>query len=49
MTATERTKHLYATKPDMAAFNMGSMNYAIFQKKQSNFSGMVFLKIHLTQ
>lgn len=33
----ERIKHLPVTKPDMAAFNMGSMNYAIFSKKQKMF------------
>ncbi|MEN9448863.1 MAG: 3-keto-5-aminohexanoate cleavage enzyme [Bacteroidota bacterium] len=33
----ERIKHLPVTKPDMAAFNMGSMNYAIFSKKQKQF------------
>lgn len=37
LSAEERTKHLPATKPDMAAFNMGSMNYAIFSKKQKQF------------
>ena len=37
MSAAERTKHLHATKPDMAAFNMGSMNYAIFSKKAKQF------------
>lgn len=33
----ERIKHLPVTKPDMAAFNMGSMNYAIYSKKQKQF------------
>ena len=33
----ERIKHLPATKPDMAAFNMGSMNYALFSKKANQF------------
>lgn len=33
----DRLKHLPATKPDMAAFNMGSMNYAIFSKKAKQF------------
>ncbi|MEL6864537.1 MAG: 3-keto-5-aminohexanoate cleavage protein [Bacteroidota bacterium] len=33
----ERIKHLPATQPDMAAFNMGSMNYAIFSKRQKQF------------
>jgi uncharacterized protein (DUF849 family) len=37
MSAQERVKHLPATKPDMAAFNMGSMNYAIFSKKTKQF------------
>ncbi len=33
----ERMNHIPHTKPDMAAFNMGSMNYAIFSKKQKKF------------
>ncbi len=33
----ERMKHIPVTKPDMAAFNMGSMNYAIFSKKTKQF------------
>jgi len=33
----ERVAHLSLTKPDMAAFNMGSMNYAIYSKKQKTF------------
>ena len=33
----ERMKHIPVTKPDMAAFNMGSMNYAIFSKKAKRF------------
>ncbi|GAA4275207.1 3-keto-5-aminohexanoate cleavage protein [Aquimarina gracilis] len=33
----DRLKHLHATKPDMAAFNMGSMNYAIFSKSVKQF------------
>jgi len=37
LSAEDRIKHLPATKPDMAAFNMGSMNYAIFSKKQKQF------------
>ena len=37
LSAEERVKHLPATKPDMAAFNMGSMNYAIFSKKAKQF------------
>lgn len=32
-----RIKHLPLSKPDMAAFNMGSMNYAIFSKRQKQF------------
>ena len=37
LSVEERIKHLPITKPDMAAFNMGSMNYAIFSKKQKQF------------
>lgn len=37
MTAEERTRHLPVTKPEMAAFNMGSMNYAIFSKRSQQF------------
>jgi len=33
----ERTAHLPVTQPEMAAFNMGSMNYAIFSKKRKQF------------
>ena len=33
----DRLKHLPATSPDMAAFNMGSMNYAIFSKRNKQF------------
>ena len=33
----ERTAHLPITKPEMAAFNMGSMNYAIFSKSKKKF------------
>ena len=33
----ERLKHLPATKPDMAAFNMGSMNYAIYSRRAKQF------------
>ncbi len=33
----ERVKHIPVTKPDMAAFNMGSMNYAIYSKKAKQF------------
>jgi len=37
LSVAERIAHLPATKPEMAAFNMGSMNYAIFSKKQKQF------------
>jgi 3-keto-5-aminohexanoate cleavage enzyme len=37
LSAKERIKHLPITKPDMAAFNMGSMNYAIFSEKTKQF------------
>jgi len=33
----DRLKHLPATKPEMAAFNMGSMNYAIYSKRSKKF------------
>ncbi|MEM6800392.1 MAG: 3-keto-5-aminohexanoate cleavage protein [Bacteroidota bacterium] len=33
----ERMNHIGVTKPDMAAFNMGSMNYAIYSKRQQKF------------
>ena len=33
----ERMNHIPHTKPDMAAFNMGSMNYAIFSKRNKKF------------
>jgi len=33
----ERIRHIKALKPDMAAFNMGSMNYAIYSKKAKQF------------
>lgn len=33
----DRIKHVPATRPDMAAFNMGSMNYAIYSKKAKKF------------
>ena len=33
----ERVAHLPVTKPDMAAFNMGSMNYAIYSAKAKAF------------
>ncbi len=37
LSVAERIKHLPATKPEMAAFNMGSMNYAIFSKRAKQF------------
>lgn len=37
LSVEERIAHLAATKPEMAAFNMGSMNYAIFSKKRKQF------------
>lgn len=37
LSVSERVKHLPVTKPDMAAFNMGSMNYALFSKKSKKF------------
>lgn len=36
-TIQDRTQHIPALKPDMAAFNMGSMNYAIYSKKAKKF------------
>lgn len=33
----DRIAHILATKPDMAALNMGSMNYAIYSKKAKKF------------
>ncbi|MEL6670391.1 MAG: 3-keto-5-aminohexanoate cleavage protein, partial [Bacteroidota bacterium] len=33
----DRIRHVRALKPDMAAFNMGSMNYAIYSKKAKQF------------
>ncbi len=33
----ERTAHLPLTKPEMAALNMGSMNYAIYSKSKQQF------------
>lgn len=33
----ERIKHITALRPDMAAFNMGSMNYAIYSQKAKQF------------
>lgn len=37
LSAEERIKHLPVTQPDMAAFNMGSMNYAIYSKRKKQF------------
>jgi len=37
LSVAERTAHLPLTKPEMAAFNMGSMNYAIFSKSKKKF------------
>jgi uncharacterized protein (DUF849 family) len=37
LTKEERMNHIIPTKPDMAAFNMGSMNYAIYSKKAKKF------------
>ena len=37
ITKEERMKHIPATKPDMAAFNMGSMNYGIYSKRNKQF------------
>jgi len=37
LSVAERTAHLPVTKPEMAAFNMGSMNYAIFSKRKKQF------------
>ncbi|MEM6345170.1 MAG: 3-keto-5-aminohexanoate cleavage protein [Bacteroidota bacterium] len=37
ITDEERIRHVRALKPDMAAFNMGSMNYAIYSKKAKQF------------
>ena len=33
----DRLRHIPFTKPDMAAFNMGSMNYAIYSRKKKSF------------
>lgn len=33
----ERVKHIPVTRPDSAAFNMGSMNYAIYSKRSKKF------------
>lgn len=37
LSVEERTAHLPVTQPEMAAFNMGSMNYAIFSKRRKQF------------
>ncbi len=37
LSVQDRIKHLPVTKPDMAAFNMGSMNYAIYSKRSKQF------------
>ncbi|MEM9821354.1 MAG: 3-keto-5-aminohexanoate cleavage protein [Bacteroidota bacterium] len=37
LTVEERVAHLPLTRPEMAAFNMGSMNYAIFSKRRKQF------------
>ena len=37
LSVEERTAHLPITQPEMAAFNMGSMNYAIYSKRQKKF------------
>jgi len=37
LSVADRIKHLPVVKPDMAAFNMGSMNYAIFSEKAKQF------------
>ena len=37
LSVQERTAHLPVTQPEMAAFNMGSMNYAIFSKRKKQF------------
>ncbi len=37
LTVDERIAHLPVTKPEMAAFNMGSMNYAIFSRRRKQF------------
>ena len=45
LSVEQRTAHLAATKPEMAAFNMGSMNYAIFSKRKKQFLWSAVLKI----
>ena len=37
LSVEERIAHLPVVQPEMAAFNMGSMNYAIFSKKRKQF------------
>lgn len=37
LTKEERVAHIPVTRPDTAAFNMGSMNYAIYSKKAKQF------------
>lgn len=37
ITKEERMNHIIPIKPDMAAFNMGSMNYAIYSKRAKQF------------
>ena len=37
LTPKERVNHILPTKPDMAAFNMGSMNHAIYSKRKKQF------------
>ena len=37
ITKEERLNHILPIKPDVAAFNMGSMNYAIYSKKAKKF------------
>lgn len=37
LTKEERMNHIIPTSPDMAAFNMGSMNYAIYSKRSKQF------------
>ncbi len=37
LTKEQRLAHIGPIKPDMAAFNMGSMNYAIYSKKKKQF------------
>ncbi|MEM6964634.1 MAG: 3-keto-5-aminohexanoate cleavage protein [Bacteroidota bacterium] len=37
LSVEDRIKHLPVSNPDMAAFNMGSMNYAIYSRRQKRF------------